>query len=136
MSAAPSGNSPRNEPRANPERGLANSSHQRPSTDIPCPNRRACSHHRLPGRTTPLQYKHKLLRRHRRRFKRTSALTPELILSMTPRQAVVWLLNLEAVGEILRDCSGEPLSAATRAQLEEVLRSLAKQDRIPTPTRT
>jgi hypothetical protein len=63
----------------------------------------------------------------RPKFKRVTCKTHEVTLSLTPRQAVVWLMNLDSISDLYEMTTGEVLRPESRAQLRAVLRALARE---------
>lgn len=63
----------------------------------------------------------------RPKFKRGPSRTHEVTLSLTPRQAVVWLMNLDSISDLYEMTTGETLKPESRAQLRAVLRALARE---------
>jgi hypothetical protein len=63
----------------------------------------------------------------RPKFKRSPSKTHEVTLSLTPRQAVVWLMNLDSISDLYEMTTGEILKPESRAQLRAVLRALARE---------
>ena len=64
----------------------------------------------------------------RPKFKRVSRRTHEVTLTLTPRQAVVWLMNLDSISDLYEMTTGEFLRPESRAQLRAVLRALAREN--------
>lgn len=63
----------------------------------------------------------------RPKFKRGPCRTHEVNLSLTPRQAVLWLMNLDSISDLYEMTTGETLKPESRAQLRAVLRALARE---------
>lgn len=63
----------------------------------------------------------------RPKFKRGPSRTHEVNLSLTPRQAVLWLMNLDSISDLYEMTTGETLKPESRAQLRAVLRALARE---------
>ncbi len=70
------------------------------------------------------------VRRRRRKLSPwTTVSLTEVAAHLTPRQAVVWLLNLEAMICLYESITGRALARAERAQVEQTIRAIiARRD--------
>lgn len=66
----------------------------------------------------------------RPRFRKWSGGARELAISLTPRQAVLWLMNLDAISNLYQAGTGEPLSRGSQERLRQLLRVMAREDGI------
>jgi hypothetical protein len=81
--------------------------------------------HTPPGETSP-----RLRCRHRRRCSDWhSVQIGDVVADLTPRQAVVWLLNLDTMVALYESTTGRPLDDTARTQLVHALRSIVVEHR-------